>query len=421
MLRRQVRLLLAALALLGVAGGAVLYAQLESGDRGILPLDSSNTLEIGGIKVDVAGKTADEARYAGWRIAQREGFKALWAKAHGAPLSDAPNLPDSTLDGLVSSIIVESEQIGPTRYIATLGVLFDRARASELLGVAGPVRRSAPLLLVPITVTAGTATSVEVRNAWQRAWAEFRTSNSPIDYVRVSGMGTDPLLVNAAQSDRPGRGWWRNIVDQYGAADILVAEVQLRRVYPGGPATGTFSGYFGADRKPLGSFTLTAQNSAGLQDMMNRGVQQMDALFARWQAAGELAPDRSLLPPPLPPAPIEELPAAKPAEQAERVIQIFVTSPYSPVGWLRSIPGVTNVQEFGAKILAVTYKGTQAQLAAALNSRGWQTDTAADGVFRITGYRAAPVAPRPGAPAPPPANAAPGNSVQSAPGRPGGA
>ena len=46
-------------------------------------------------------------------------------------------------------------------------------------------------------------------------------------------MGIDPLLVNAAQADRPGRGWWRNIIDLYGAADILVAEVQFQRLYPG--------------------------------------------------------------------------------------------------------------------------------------------------------------------------------------------
>ena len=102
------------------------------------------------------------------------------------------------------------------------------------------MRRSAPMLLIPVTVTGGTATSVELRNAWQRAWAQFRTSQSPIDYVRVSGMGVDPMLVNAAQTERPGRGWWRNIVDLYGAADILVAEVQLQRLYPGGPARARF-------------------------------------------------------------------------------------------------------------------------------------------------------------------------------------
>ena len=63
-----------------------------------------------------------------------------------------PTLSDSTLDGLVSSIIVEREQIGPNRYIADLGILFDRARAGELLGVAGVERRSAPMLLIPVLI-----------------------------------------------------------------------------------------------------------------------------------------------------------------------------------------------------------------------------------------------------------------------------
>jgi hypothetical protein len=371
---------------------------------------------MGGIKVDVGGKTAEEARYNGWRIAQREGFKALWAKTHGRPISEAPSLPDSTLDGLVSSIIVESEQIGPNRYIATLGVLFDRARAGELLGVPGQVSHSAPMLLIPVVVTSGTATSVEQRNAWQRAWAEFRTSQSPIDYVRVSGLGIDPLLVNAAQTGRPGRGMWRNILDYYGAADVLVAEVQLRRVYPGGPATGTFSGYFGPDRRPLGSFTLTAQNSAAIPEMMTRGVQQMDALFGRWQAAGQLSPDPSLI---VPEAPVLEEPveeeAPKPvAETPAAFIQVYVTSPYSPVGWLRSIPGVVEVREFGRAILSVRYRGSPGQLAAALNARGWRTDTSGT-VFKITGY-APPQQQAPAPPTPAPAPAQPTNTVQPAPG-----
>jgi len=421
MLRRG-RLPIALLAVVLLIGGGIGYAQLESGDRGILPLDSSNTLEMGGIKVDVGGKTADEARYNGWRIAQRESFKALWAKTHGRPISEAPTLSDGTLDGLVSSIIVESEQIGPNRYIATLGVLFDRARAGELLGVGGQVSHSAPMLLIPIVVTSGAATSVEQRNAWQRAWAEFRTSTSPIDYVRVSGMGIDPLLVNAAQTARPGRGMWRNILDYYGAADVLVAEVQLRRVYPGGPATGTFSGYFGPDRRPLGSFTLTAQNSAAIPEMMTRGVSQMDALFGRWQAAGQLGPDPSLIipEPPVIDEPVEEEQEAPKAVQqkAAAFIQVYVTSPYSPVGWLRSIPGVTEVREFGNAILSVGYRGSPGQLAAALNARGWRTDTSGT-VFRITGY--APAAPQPApTPAPPgpaqqPAQPAT-NTVQPAPG-----
>src|ERR1051325_5351147 len=209
MLRR--RFVIPVLMLLIVAGiSGALYAQLETADRGILPLDSSGTLEIGGVHVDVGAKESMTARYAGWGIPQREGFRALWAKMHSAPLSQAPNLPDSTLDDIVSSISVEREQIGPNRYIADLGVLFDRARAAPFLGVeGGEVQRWVPMLLIPITVTAGTETSVELRNAWQRAWAQFRTSQSPIDYVRVSGIGVDPMLVNAAQTARGARGWGR--------------------------------------------------------------------------------------------------------------------------------------------------------------------------------------------------------------------
>ena len=115
---------------------------MESGERGILPIDSSGTLEITGIKVDVGGKDADTARYAGWRIAQRAGLQgALGARRTSGPINEAPNLSDSTLDGLVSSIVVEREQIGPNRYIADTGMLFDRARPASCL--ASPVKSAA--------------------------------------------------------------------------------------------------------------------------------------------------------------------------------------------------------------------------------------------------------------------------------------
>ena len=135
MLRRSVLIPMLVATALGISG--VIYAQLETSERGILPLDTSNTLDIGGIHVDVAGADAQSARYAGWRVAQREGFKLLWAKMHKAPVSQAPNLPDGTLDQIVSSIVVQHEQIGPNRYIADLGILFDRARSAAQTRGAG--------------------------------------------------------------------------------------------------------------------------------------------------------------------------------------------------------------------------------------------------------------------------------------------
>ena len=379
--------------LAAVALSGALYAQLESGERGILPLDSSGTLEIGGIHVDTTAKDASSARYAGWRQAQRDGFASLWAKTHGRPASEAPNLADSALDGLVSSIIVEREQIGPNRYIADLGILFDRARAGELLGVGGEIRHSAPMLLLPITISGGTGTSVELRNAWQRAWAQFRTSQSPIDYVRVSGMGVDPLLVNAAQTDRPGRGWWRNLVDLYGAADILVAEVQLQRLYPGGPARARFIARHGPDNEIVGGFDLTAENSDAIPAMMSEGVRRMDELYAAAFAAGRLQRDSTLdlpLPPPLPEEAVEAPPAKAQGNAYQVQIAANNVNTYNfAMAHLRTLPGMDQVipqsiNASGTSYVLVSYHGSGPQLAAALIARGWAADSSGT-VIRMSG------------------------------------
>ena len=401
--RRPAVPLIAAILLLAGVGGA-LVAQMESAERGILPIDSSGTLEISGIKVDVGGKDAETARYNGWRIAQREGFKALWAKMNKRPVNQAPSLADSTLDGLVSSIVVEQEQIGPNRYIATLGVLFDRARAGELLGVAGEVRRSAPMLLIPVMTSGSTPTSVELRNPWQRAWAQFRTSQSSIDYVRVSGQGVDPLLINAAQTRRPGRGWWRNILDLYGAANILVAEVRVDRIYPGGPAKARFVGRFGPDALVLGSFELTARNSQDLPRMMAEGVQRMDELFAQAHAAGIVRGDPDLIIQPPPPEVLEEVEETPTVAVPATVVQVLViergdaSAVAQTVAQIRALAGVIWVTQAplpnGNANLAVNYQGDAAALGLALSSRGWAV-TNRGGVLYVTRGAAPPISPAP--------------------------
>ena len=412
------------LAVLGISGA--LYAQLETGDRGILPLDSSGTLEITGIHVDVGANDSQSARYAGWRIAQRQGFRALWAKMHNTSIDQAPNLPDGTLDQIVSSINVEREEIGPTRYIADLGILFDRARAAPFLGVeGGEISRSQPMLLIPVTVTAGTETTVELRNAWQRAWAQFRTSQSPIDYVRVSGMGVDPMLVNAAQTVRPGRGWWRNIIDLYGAADVLVAEVQLQRLYPGGPAKATFVARHGPDNEIVGGFTLTTQNGNGIPALMAEGVRRMDELFSTALAAGRLERDPSLnLPPPPLPAQVEEPVKATNTASAVQV-QINANGDVNiynfAMAHLRTMGGIDSaspqlINPTGVSYVLVAYHGTLGELAAKLGGRGWVVETSGGNVLKMRSASGKPpplppppppTPPKPTQPAQPPAQATP--------------
>ena len=180
-MKRWIAPFLATLGALGLAAAVV--AQIESGERGVPPLDSSGSFEVSGVAIDVRAGDAQAARLGGWRIAQRKGWAMLWAKMHGGQ-GGAPALGDDALDAIVAGIIVGQEQIGPTRYVATLGVLFDRARAGQILGVSGVITRSAPMLMLPVEWSGGTATTFEQRSEWQKAWARFRAGNSSVDYVR---------------------------------------------------------------------------------------------------------------------------------------------------------------------------------------------------------------------------------------------
>jgi hypothetical protein len=273
-------------------GSAVVVAQIEGPKRGIMPLASTGDFEISGIKVETTGKNADEARQKGWEEAQRQAWSALWARNKGGGTS---GLSDSGLNGIVSAIVVEEEEVGPRRYVATLGVVFDRARAGQLLGVRGVTSRSAPLMVLPVIWDGGAPIVFEQRNMWQNAWAKYNSSESSIDYVRPSGVGGESLLLNAGQLDRRSRNWWRTILDQFGAADVVIPIVRLDRQWPGGPVTGYFSARYGPDNKFLGSFKLTSPDSKGVPNMMKAGVAKMDVLYQAALADGRLRSDSSLV------------------------------------------------------------------------------------------------------------------------------
>ncbi len=392
-----------------VAGVSVV-AQIEGGERGVAPIDSSGSFEVGGVGVDVVGKSADAARLRGWREAQRKGWQLLWQRTHGG---GAPGLSDGALDGIVSGIIIEDEQIGPNRYIARLGVMFDRVRAGQILGVSGSVRRSAPLLVVPVQWSGGFAQSFETRTEWQKAWARFRTSGSSIDYVRVAGTGADPLLLNAGQMGRPGRKWWRTLLDQYGAADVLVPQVRLERAWPGGPVTGYFSARYGPDNRLLQSFALRVQSSAGLPKLMDEGVRRIDEIYAMALASGSLRPDTSLIiEQPIDVEGIEDdvlanvmsgviaetvagsappVETSAPATIVKQFTIQFDTPDVGSVGSaesaVRNIPGIKSATTSslalgGVSVMRVAFDGDADMLRVALSARGYRVQESG-GVFRI--------------------------------------
>jgi hypothetical protein len=381
---------------LGLGGLAI--AQIEGNDRGVPPIDSSANYAVGNIAVDVTAKTADQARTFGWRLAQRRAWKMLWAKVNNQPEANAPNLSDGALDSMVAGIEVEDEQIGTHRYIAHLGVLFDRSRSAQALGQAEAGVRSVPMLVIPVMWSGGAPQSFEHRTEWQKAWARFRTGGSPIDYVRPVGNGLDPLLLNVAQTGRPGRGLWRNLLNQYGASDVVVPIVQIVRQYPGGPVLAHFSALHGPDGEIIARFDLTAPDSDHLPRMLDEGVQRIDNAYAQALRDGRLRTDASLeAPPPVVPdlpeeAPVEsESAVALPGAASTFLVQI--DTPDDPAlvqaqASLRAIPGVSAVSTNsvalgGISILRVGYNGDPQAFRTALATAGYNVQDTGGGL-RLT-------------------------------------
>ncbi len=402
--------LLGGVAALGTVGfGAWRIAAQVEGDRGIAPLANSEDIQVNGIQVDVTAKTGAEARLEGWKQAEKEAWKKL----------GGPDMPVESIDAMVSSVVIGQEQVGPRRYIATLGVIFDKGKAGQYVGGGGAVARSAPLLLVPVLYSGGVQQVFEVRGPWQKAWAEFQASQSPVDYVRPVGAGGESLLLTAGQTTRRSRLWWRGVLDQFGATDVLIPIARLERQWPGGPIHGTFTARYGPDNSYLDSFELDAAGDQELPAMMAKAVDQMDGVYRNALASGQLQPDptltmsqaaldkafaqlrQKLMPqggaaPDVDVAPIIQNvppPPVAPAAAPVETVSVQFASPDAAsvdaaLAAVRGAPGVKGAATVslaigGISVLRVSAEGGADRLAAALRAQGWKV-SAGGGALRIS-------------------------------------
>jgi hypothetical protein len=182
------------------------------------------------------------------------------------------------------------------------------------------------------------------------------------------------------------------LLDQYGAADVIVPEVRLRRQYPGGPATATFTARHGPDNHVLGRFSLRVSNSAAIPRMLDEGVRRLDLLYAQALDAGLLAPDPTLIveaPPPV--EELEEeidedvlLPVDLGGDSpvaAAKTFSIQVDTPTADavgraelsVSRVRGVTSAltTSLALGGTSTMRVTYMGDSSSLQAALEAQGW--------------------------------------------------
>lgn len=366
-------------------------------------IGGSGGLVVSGIAVDVGGKSPNDARLNGWREAQRQAWPALWARMSGLPAGTAPRLADGALDGMVSAIEVEREQVGPNRYVARLAVVFDRVRASTYLGRFANLASSPPFLVIPVLQDAATRQAHESTSPWLAAWSRLRAGETPIDYVRIQPTPGDEILLNAWQAERRHIFLWRMLIDRYQVADVLIPELILDRSHVGGPATALLIVRFGPAGREIGRVRLT--NRAGdITGLTDTAVREADRLYVAALRAGNLLPDPSLIPPEEPLAALEDTGPGIDAgfeDGGAEAIRVRVQTPDDQT--LQSIqrtiagtPGVVGVRLQslvlgGESILEIVPGTTIEQLRYALDQRGLRLD---GGVIRRRAAGEAPLAPQ---------------------------
>src|SRR3546814_14303368 len=106
-----------------------------------------------------------------------------------------------------------------------------------------------------------------------------------------SDLCSSDLLLSYAQTERPNRDWWLNILDLYGASAVLVAEARLDRAYPGGAVIGRFTARHGPDGLVIKRFELRTNAAAGPAPLLVAASRRDDAAYVERLRDGPWRPE----------------------------------------------------------------------------------------------------------------------------------
>jgi hypothetical protein len=285
---------------------------------------------------------------------------------------------------MVAGIESQGEQFSDTRYIARLGVVFDRSRVAERLGGSINLLQSSPMLLLPLLIDGGAGNLFQARNAWADAWAGWRGNVTPIDYVLPPGGPADNLWLTMWQTNRRDRDGWRQIITRFDTVDVLVAEARLTRSFPGGPIRALFIARHGPDGIELGRFAVRVPNEAGLPALLEDGVRRIDAAYADALRAGQLRAEPDLAIDIAPIMDAEVLIGQALPDDAQLLVAVVTPDTASLAAAERLLGGIAGdivVRQLavgGTSRIEVAMPGGEPALSAALARAGWGLERVGD-------------------------------------------
>ena len=135
----------------------------------------------------------------------------LWAKMHKRRSTRRRTCRTGRSTRSSARSMSSASRSGPTATSPTWACCSTGRAPRQFLGVeGGEVQRSVPMLLIPVMVIGGHRDQRRAAQCVAARLGAVPHVAKPDRLCPGQRHGVDPMLINAAQTARPGRGWWRN-------------------------------------------------------------------------------------------------------------------------------------------------------------------------------------------------------------------
>lgn len=195
-----------------------------------LPLFGS-PYTIKDIEAQAQGASASEAKETALNAAKRQAFQYMLQKLiNKQDMERFENPDDSTIEYLIDSMQIVSEQMGQKNYKATVVFEFNKQRIEEILRkklvpFTIPVQKS--LLVLPVFSDGAKTYLFEKENLWFQAWKTHHFHHALITFVVPNGDLNDISLLDAEDAVIGAAHKIVGIAARYQVSSVVVPYVSI--------------------------------------------------------------------------------------------------------------------------------------------------------------------------------------------------
>ena len=313
------------------------------------------------LPVDVEAKSSAQAREIALAEGQRAAFGFMLSRLVVAEdRTQLPTLGDAEIADLIEGFEISGERVSPTRYRASLTVMFREDRIKSILRerqLRFAESTGRPIVVIPIMVVQGAPLLWSDDNLWLLTWSGRDLPDGLVPIVVPLGDTADIESLNESQAIVGDAVILENFAVRYGAGEAIVAQA---RVNPAAGATGGAVVALNVERigaEMNDSFTEEIRGAPGqpLEELLALAAERVAARINEgWKVANVIRYDTP-----------SSLRVVVPISSLREWVELCVT--LSALSLVAEIE-VVALARYGANIV-LRYYGDQAQLESELAGR----------------------------------------------------